>query len=308
MIEIVGGRHMGIGGLLRTRRRGVSFEFFPPRTEEGREELVGTALELRKHHPLFVSVTYGAGGGSRDRTRDTILRLRDLNGLRVMSHLTGVGATRADIDHILADYAANGVRNILALRGDPPKDLEGFDPYRGEFRDARELVAYVAAHGAFSIGVAVYPEGHPEARSPGEELEYTKSKVQAGADFAITQMFFDNTAFYRFMDRTRRSGIDVPILPGIMPLVDFARVKRFAEVCGSAIPRFIEERMGKVWRNPGDAWRTGIELTAAQCEDLLRNGVRFLHFYTLNQSKAVGQILNALGARISMDETANATG
>ncbi len=286
---------MKIGEILERVEGGVAFEFFPPKTDEGKDRLLEVVRELRACDPAYVSVTYGAGGSSRERTRDLLLRIGRETDLTVMSHLTGIGATREETDRLLRDYEDNGIENILALRGDPPKEASHFETSDGPFPHAKDLVRFIRGYGSFSVGVAVYPEGHQEAPSPDADLEFTKQKVDAGADFAITQMFFDNAYFYRFMERARRKGVTIPILPGIMPITDFARTKGFASICGATIPAGIERRMGRVLDRPGEMRHLGIELAVEQCADLLRNGFRFLHFYTLNRSDAVREILDELG-------------
>jgi methylenetetrahydrofolate reductase (NADPH) len=227
-----------------------------------------------------------------------LLSVQRETDLTVMSHLTGIGTNSGEIHGILQDYGAHGIQNILALRGDPPKDMPGFDPSKGEFPYARDLVRFIRGYGSFSIGVAVYPEGHQESPSLDADLDFTKQKVDAGAGFAITQMFFDNAYFYRFMDRARRKGITIPILPGIMPITDFLRIREFAAMCKATIPARVERRMSHLLANPEEMRRVGIELAAGQCEDLLSNGFRFLHFYTLNRSDVVREILDAVGGEL----------
>ncbi|HDO36003.1 MAG TPA: 5,10-methylenetetrahydrofolate reductase, partial [Nitrospirae bacterium] len=192
---------MQISEILNTRDRGISFEFFPPKTGEGMSALMKVAVELAEYDPLYVSVTYGAGGSTQDRTRKLLIKLKEETDLTVMSHLTCIGATGEMMDSLLRDYRDNGIDNILALRGDPPQDAEDYDPATGEFRYAKDLVEFVGKYNYFSIGVAVYPEGHQEAPSLEADIEYTKMKVDAGADFAITQMFFDNRYFFDFLER-----------------------------------------------------------------------------------------------------------
>ncbi len=284
---------MKISEVFKKRDRGVSFEFFPPKTDEGLSELVKTAKELEAYNPLYASVTYGAGGSTRDRTRGSLLALKEKTGLTLMSHLTCIGATREGMDGILKDYKENGIENILALRGDPPHEMYEFDREAGEFRYARDLVKFIKRYDFFSTAVAVYPEGHQEAPSLEADLQYAKEKIDAGADFAITQMFFDNLYFYNFMENAGKIGITVPILPGIMPLADFEKVKKFASFCKATVPRAVEEELSAC--APGDGHKRGIEATIRQCEDLIKNGVKYLHFYTLNRAGAMMEIISALG-------------
>ncbi|MDA8171247.1 MAG: methylenetetrahydrofolate reductase [NAD(P)H] [Nitrospiraceae bacterium] len=287
---------MKIKEVLRSRGRGVSFEFFPPKQPGSEVFFINVVKELARYDPLYVSVTYGAGGSTRDRTRKALLSIKKAADLNVMSHLTCIGATAESITSILDDYRANGIDNILALRGDAPRDMRDFDISRGEFRYARDLVEFIRKHddGYFSIGVAAYPEKHPEAPSLEKDIEHLKMKVDAGADFAITQMFFDNAYYYDFMDRALKHAIDIPILPGIMPITDFNRIKEFCSFCNASIPESLEKKMLPVLDSPDGIKKTGIEHVGGQCEDLLRNGVKYLHFYTLNRADAVNEILKPL--------------
>lgn len=286
---------MKISEVLKEKDRGVSFEFFPPKTGEGRSQLMDVVRELSVHSPLYVSVTYGAGGSTQDRTMDTLKMLRGETDLTLMSHLTCIGATREGMDAILRDYMGQGIDNILALRGDPPHDMYEVDRMAGEFTYARDLVAFVKSYGYFSIGVAVYPEGHQESPSLEKDMDYTKQKIDEGADFGITQMFFDNSYFYGFMERALARGITVPILPGIMPITDLEKVRKFASFCGATIPAEIENEMAGVLDRPEEMFKKGVEIAVRQCKDLMSNGMRHLHFYTLNKSGAVGEILRELG-------------
>lgn len=285
---------MRISDALRDREKGISFEFFPPKTPEGLKQLVSIARELESYGPLYASVTYGAGGSTQERTKETLYRLKDETGLTLMSHLTCVGATRDAMDSLLRDYISHGIDNILALRGDPPHDMYEFDRSAGDFSYAKDLVEFIRPYGRFSIGVAVYPEGHPEAPSLEADIEYAREKIDAGADFAITQMFFDNSFFYRFMDRARKARIEVPIIPGIMPITDFGKIKKFTSFCKATIPPSIEEAMTPVMDRPEEMFKLGVEIVLKQCRDLIENGVRYLHFYTLNQSSAAKAILDNL--------------
>jgi len=211
-----------------------------------------------------------------------------------MSHLTCIGATKIGMDSLLRDYMANGIDNILALRGDPPRGVPDFDPTRGEFKYARDLVEFIRRYDYFSIAVAVYPEGHQESPNIERDIEYTKQKIDAGADFGITQMFFDNRYYYDFMDRAEKKGITIPIIPGIMPITDYRKISEFAALCRTTIPGVVRKRMEAALDKPYDMKRLGVEHAIRQCEDLLSNGVRYLHFYTLNKSDAVSEVLDAI--------------
>lgn len=282
---------MKIAEVFQTQEKGVSFEFFPAKTPEGLEQLVKVAQELETYGPLYASVTYGAGGTTQDRTKETLYELREKTGMNLMSHLTCVGATRELIGSLLEDYAAHGIDNILALRGDPPHDMYEFDREKGEFQYAKDLVEFIKPYGKFSISVAVYPEGHPEAPSLEKDIEFTKLKIAAGADFAITQMFFDNSYFFDFMEKAGKAGIDIPVFPGIMPITDFAKIKKFASFCQATIPDSVEKALGPLQDKPDEMFKKGVELAVKQCEELIANGVDYLHFYTLNQSATVKEIL-----------------
>jgi methylenetetrahydrofolate reductase (NADPH) len=286
---------MKISDVLKSNERGVSFEFFPPKTEEARARFIEVARELEEHRPLYVSVTYGAGGSTQDRTRETLFELKKDTGLTLMSHLTCIGARREAIFSLLGQYRAHGIDNILALRGDPPHDMYEFDRSAGEFQYARDLVEFVKGYGHFSIGVAVYPEGHQEAPSLEADLDHVKEKVEAGGEFGIAQMFFDNAYFYNFLDKARKKGIEVPMIPGIMPITDLEKIKKFASFCGVTVPGEVEAGLAPAIGRPEEMFKRGVDLCIRQCRDLMENGVRYLHFYTLNRSEAVNAVLKGLG-------------
>ncbi|NOY54001.1 MAG: methylenetetrahydrofolate reductase [NAD(P)H] [Deltaproteobacteria bacterium] len=288
---------MKIADLLKTRKKGFSFEFFPPKTEAGMVAFLQVVRELSRLDPLYVSVTYGAGGSTQDRTLKTLRAIRENFSLTVMSHLTCIGATRASMATLLQTFREEGIENVLALRGDPPEDIPDFDPSAGEFPYGRDLAAFVRSTHDFSIAVAVYPEGHLESPSLEADLIYTKEKVDAGADFAITQMFFDNRYFFAFRERAERAGLRLPIFPGIMPITDLAKVKRFASFCGATIPAWVEEKMAPLAGRPEEMEKVGVEIAIRQCEELLEQGVSYLHFYTLNRSDAVVKVVEALQGR-----------
>ncbi len=285
---------MKIREILKKRGKGISFEFFPPKSAEGKEGFMKVVNKLKQYDPLYVSVTYGAGGTTQDRTGNTLKWIKQETDLTVMSHLTCIGATKPAMDNLLDDYKANSIDNILALRGDPPKNVPDFDPAKGEFKYARELVEFVKKYNYFSIAVAVYPEGHQESPSIEKDMEYTKQKIDAGADFGITQMFFDNRYYYDFMDRAQKIGITIPILPGIMPITDCKKIMEFASFCNATVPGDIQKKMEPVLDKPDEMRKIGIEYAIRQCEDLLKNGVKYLHFYTMNKSETASEIIDAL--------------
>jgi len=285
-----------IGDILRKGVFSVSFEFFPPKTPEGEKQLFETIRDLKPLNPTFVSVTYGAGGSTRDRTRNVVKRIHEEIGLNVMAHLTCIAHTREELIEILEDYRKIGIDNILALRGDVPRDRPDFRPPEGACKYASELVKLIRENFGdhFSIGVASYPEGHPESPNMEWEVKYFKEKVNSGADFSITQMFFENRYYYEFIDLCERAGIEIPIIPGIMPITNFKQIKKFASMCGATIPQSLIERMEPVEDKPEEVAKIGVEFAIRQCEDLILNGVPGLHFYTLNRSRATLEIYSAI--------------
>jgi methylenetetrahydrofolate reductase (NADPH) len=281
--------------LFKERKKGAAFEFFPPKSVNGKESFMRVVHDLKQFDPLYVSVTYGAGGSTQEGTRNALTWIKKQDtDLTVMSHLTGIGATKTTLDMLLRDYMAHGVDNILALRGDRPRDMPDFDITMGEFRYASDLVKFVKKYDYFSIAVAVYPEGHQESPSIEKDMDCTKRKIDEGADFAITQMFFDNRYYYDFMERAARMAIDIPIVPGIMPITDCRKIEEFADFCSATIPKGIREKMGPLLDKPDEMKRLGIDYALRQCEDLLRNGVRYFHFYTMNKADAAREILHGL--------------
>jgi methylenetetrahydrofolate reductase (NADPH) len=233
---------MKIKELIARQRRSISFEFFPPKSKEDEDGLFEVIARLESFEPTFVSVTYGAGGGTLKSTRQLIKRVKEETSLTPMPHLTCVDQSEEELRGILRDYLGLGIENILALRGDPPSGTARFSPKNG-LCHAKDLVQLAAAFNDFSVGVAVYPEGHLEAPSLEADLFYTKHKIDAGADFAITQMFFDNCFFYDFAERAEGAGIRAPIIPGIMPITDIGRIKRFSQMCGATLPASLVRRM-----------------------------------------------------------------
>ena len=282
-----------------------SFEFFPPKTDEAGEELFRTIASLQKLQPSFVSVTYGAGGSTRDRTHDLVVRIQKETNLTAVSHLTCVCHTLAEMTAILDRYGASGIKNILALGGDPPKSLDGYDRGRDAFRYADDLVRFVRGRPnapdrrGFGVGVAGFPEGHPGCPNRLKEMDYLKRKVDAGADYICTQLFFDNRDFYDFRERCELAGIKVPVVAGIMPIATRSGMVRMAELAlGAKVPAALLRAVGRCSDDDGVA-RVGTHWATEQCRDLLDNGARGLHFYTLNKSDATRQIYENLGAKDS---------
>jgi methylenetetrahydrofolate reductase (NADPH) len=287
--------------LLRfARERGepiFSFEFFPPKTEEGVLQLFETVEALRPLAPTFVSVTYGAGGSTRQRTIDLVTRLKRESEVEAVAHITCVGSSRDEIAQVLDEIAAAGIQNVLALRGDPPRGQARFEPHPDGFRYATELVRFIRSHPErwrFCIGAAAYPEGHVETRDLGLDLAHLVEKVAAGADFLVTQLFFDDAHYFRFVERARAAGIGVPIVPGIMPFTNVEQVERFTAMCGAQIPPALRAAMEVRRNDPEAALQLGVAHATLQCADLLRRGAPGIHFYTLNRSPATRAIVAAL--------------
>ncbi|MGD9601677.1 MAG: methylenetetrahydrofolate reductase [NAD(P)H] [Gammaproteobacteria bacterium] len=271
----------------------ISCEFFPPRSPEAAARLDDAATRLAGLAPEFFSVTFGAGGSTRDLTLETVQHLQARTGVETAPHLSCIGTPVAELREILARYVAAGVRRLVVLRGDMPSGMTGF----GEFRHANELVGFVRRETGthFHIEVAAYPEFHPQAASATEDLQNFRRKVEAGADSAITQYFYNADAYFSFVDSCRAQGIRIPIVPGIMPITNFTQLARFSEMCGAEIPRWIAKRLRDFGDDRAAIRRFGIEVTTALCERLRAGGAPGLHFYTMNQYEATGAICRALG-------------
>jgi len=285
---------MRIDQVLGLGKPSVSFEFFPPKTDAGFQQLYQTIDDLHPLRPTYVSVTYGAGGSTREKTVELVERIQRELKIRSMAHLTCVGHTADEIGKILDDLWAAGIRNVLALRGDPPAGQSQFVATAGGFANADQLVSFAAARHDFCIGVAGYPEGHPQCLNKTRDLEHLKRKVDNGGCFVITQLFFDNTDFYSFRDAARGAGIKAPLIAGIMPVGNVAQIKRFVSMCGAKIPHPLLLKLEGLEQDAEAVYSAGVEYATRQCQDLLRNGVDGLHFYTLNRSKATVQICKAL--------------
>ncbi len=276
------------------RRLSISFEFFPPATPEGAMRLWRSVERLAPLAPDYVSVTYGAGGATRDRTRNAIKAILDRARLQVAGHLTCVGATRAETLAEADGYRRLGARRIVALRGDPPKGAERFEPHPDGFRNAAELTRGLREAGHDRISVAAYPEFHPESASPAADLDNLKRKLDAGADSAITQFFFDNADFLRFRDLAAKAGITAPIHPGILPIENFAKMKRFAAGCGASVPASLETAYANA-DEQGMTETLSRAICAEQCDQLRAEGVEHIHFYTLNNPDLPYDVCRALG-------------
>ncbi|MBN3811912.1 methylenetetrahydrofolate reductase [NAD(P)H] [Paraburkholderia sp. Ac-20347] len=270
----------------------LSFEFFPPKTPDGVEKLRATREQLLAFKPRFVSVTFGAGGSTQQGTLDTVADIAR-EGVDAAPHLSCIGATRDNLREILAQYRSHGIRHIVALRGDLPSGMGEM----GELRYASDLVAFIRAEtgDAFHIEVAAYPEYHPQARSPRHDLEAFAQKVKAGADSAITQYFFNADAYFRFVDDARKLGVDVPIVPGIMPITNYSQLMRFSEMCGAEVPRWVAKRLESFGDDREAIRAFGLDVVTDLCRRLVDGGAPGLHFYTLNAANATKAICERLG-------------
>lgn len=292
---------MRIPEIYRTRPFGLSIEVFPPKSEQGDAALWDTIERLSKFEPAFVSCTYGAGGSTRTRTVDICRTIQERFRLTATAHFTCVGSTRDELHEWLQIASAAGIRNIMALRGDPPQGDAAFRPVAGGLRYANELVALIRAHHPqLGIGVAGYPEKHPEAPDAATDLANLKRKVDAGADAVFTQLFYANDSFLRFRDAALLAGIRVPIVPGIMPITEFARIKRITSMCGAVFPPELASRLESVQDDADAQFQIGVEYAIDQCRGLLDAGVPGMHFYVLNKSQACERILDALGIGASV--------
>ena len=300
-------RSMHIREILKLQKPSFSFEFFPARNQASAEDLYQTIRELEPLMPSFVSITYGAGGSTRELTHQLVERIKANTSIPPIPHLTCVGHTKAEVEEILRRYADLGVCNILALRGDPPRQAADYDWSAGDFRHASDLVKCIHGfsrqrglpEGGFGIGVAGFPEGHPATPNRLKEMDYLKAKVDAGADYICTQLFFDNHDFFDFRDRCSIAGIDVPIIAGIMPVTSLSSMQRMAELAiGSRFPGKLLRALSRAQNDADAVERVGIHYAAQQCAELLDGGVDGLHFYTLNKSKVTRDIYMSLGLKV----------
>ena len=271
-----------------------SFEFFPPKDEEGKDRLFATIAHLKDYDPTFVSVTYGAGGSTRKLTLELVCRIQAEANLVSMAHLTCVGASREEIAHVLDQLRDSKIDNVLALRGDPPKGDTAFVPVADGFSHASELIQFIRADWDFCLAGACYPEKHPEASDADTDLQNLKRKVDAGAESLVSQLFFDEKDFFSFVKRARAAGIERPILAGIMPITNLKQVKRFTAMCGAHIPEDLLARLEATGGDAEQVRRIGIEHATKQCRALLEGGAQGIHFYTLNRSHATVDILEAI--------------
>ncbi len=295
--------HNGLGA---RKRPMISFEFFPPKTEEMERNLWGTVTRLAPLDPSFVSVTYGAGGSTRERTHSTIARILSETRLRPAAHLTCVGAPRGEIDEIVNRYREIGVRHIVALRGDPPGGIgTAYSTHPDGYRTSADLVAGIKRrHGDIEISVSAYPEKHPESPNIDTDIDVLKAKVDAGATRAITQVFFDNDLYLRYLDRVRARGIDIPIVPGIMPMHNFKQARAFVTKAGTTVPTWLAEKFEGLDEDPETRKLIAATVAAGQVQKLAKRGVDTFHFYTMNRADLVFAICHLLGIRPDADQKA----
>jgi methylenetetrahydrofolate reductase (NADPH) len=287
---------MRIDEILEHRRPVFSFEFFPPKTDDGQRTLETTLEVLKDDRPDYVSVTYGAGGSTRARTVEITKWIKQELGIEAMAHLSCVGEPTERLVEILEEVQAAGIENVLALRGDPPRGQTDWTPHPGGLSYSIELIGLIRERFEFSVGAACFPEVHPEARDRASDLSYAREKVAAGASFLITQLFFDNELYFDFVDDARAADIHVPIVPGIMPITNYGQIKTITGMCGATIPDELERELDGRADDPEAVAELGVAYATLQCSDLLARGAPGVHFYTLNRSPATRAILAALRA------------
>ena len=284
---------MKIRDILDTKRT-LSFEYFPPRDEASVQSVFDTIEALKAYRPDFIDITYGAGGSTRELTVEMAVRARRETGLNVMAHITCSSQTKEAIHTVLTQLEDAGIENLIALRGDPPADQSSYVPVQGGFAHATDLILHVKKNFRFGIAAACYPESHPESPDAQADMKYTELKVEAGAEFLISQLFYNNDDFYAFMDRASGMGIDVPIIPGLMPIMSSSQIRRITKLCGASIPPALDRLLQEHADDRRAVRQVGIEHTTQQARDLLDNGVAGLHFYVLNRSYSMIKILDNL--------------
>jgi methylenetetrahydrofolate reductase (NADPH) len=287
---------MRIAELLERQRPVFSFEFFPPKTDEGHRTLRNTLEVLKDDEPNFVSVTYGAGGTTRSTTVEITKTIKRDHGIEAMAHLSCVGEPRERLLEILGEIQASGIQNVLALRGDPPRGEKEWTPHPGGLSYSVELIRLIKDNFDFCVGAAGFPEVHLDAPDRASDLRYAKAKVEAGAEFLITQLFFDNEAYFDYVEDARGVGIEAPIVPGIMPITNYGQIHRFTDMCGATIPEDLERELNGRADDPEAVAELGVAYATLQCSDLRARGAPGVHFYTLNRSPATRAILAALRA------------
>jgi methylenetetrahydrofolate reductase (NADPH) len=287
---------MRIDRILEQRRPAFSFEFFPPKTDEGQRTLEGTLETLKDDAPDYVSVTYGAGGTTRNRTVEITKSIKQDLGIEAMAHLSCVGEPAERLVEILEEIDSAGIENVLALRGDPPRGESEWKPHPGGLSYSVDLIRLISERFDFCVGAACFPEIHPDAPDRASDLRYAREKAEAGAGFLITQLFFDNDSYFAYVEEARAAGVEVPIVPGIMPITNYGQIKRFTEMCGASIPDELTTQLDGRADDPEAVAELGVAYATLQCSDLLARGAPGIHFYTLNRSTATRAILAALRA------------
>lgn len=280
-----------------SRKRTISFEFYPPKEEEGIPAVLRSMERLKEFSPDFVSVTYGAGGSTRRFTQDIAVKANEDPDVNVMAHITCAGQSRSQVNEALEDLRDAGIENVIALRGDPPRGETRFQTAPDGFSHATDLMEHIKSNFSFGIAGACYPEGHVESRDLETDIEHTKRKVDAGADFLISQLFYDNTYFYRFLERVGKAGINVPIIPGVLPFLSTGQIRRFTSLCGATIPTELDARLERLSDDDDAVRALGIEHATQQVRDLWDSGVSGVHFYALNRSYSISRILQNLSLR-----------
>lgn len=290
---------MVIKNMFQKGKTVISVEVFPPKRDDDIDKLYQTIEELKVINPDFVSVTYGAGGSTRDKTVDIASTIKNKIGIEVMAHLTCVNSTKDDIGSVIDQLKVNNIENILALRGDPPQGQTNFTKTIGGFGYANELVAYIKSRNeSWCIGVAGYPEGHIESPSLEEDIKNLKRKVDSGADFIVTQLYYDNKDFFRFLELTKKVGINIPIVPGIFPILNFNAIKKITSLCGAKVPKNLLDKLEKYQDNQEEIEKIGVEYSIKQVEELIENKIEGIHFYSMNKSKATITIYEAIKNKI----------
>jgi len=284
-----------LNALYQSKKVDISIELFPPKTEKGIEDLFKEVAELSRFHPAFFSMTYGAGGSTRNLTLELADRLKNKEKQEVMCHLTIVGQSKTEVREALQFLKEHGIYNLIALRGDAPSGASDFMPHPDGFAHASDLVSEAKRMDYFSIAVAGFPELHPDSSTRKKDIEYLKRKVDAGADAIITQLFFDNDYFYEYWEAVRKAGIKVPVIPGILPILSVSQVKRFTALCKSKIPPEVDHELRRCENDQEAAAAYGIQLATEQCKDLIKSGVPGLHFYCLNRSHSIKSVLQNIG-------------
>lgn len=284
---------MKIRDILKEKRT-LSFEFFPPRDEQGVERLFGTIESLKRYQPDFIDITYGAGGSTQRLTVELCVRAYRESGLTVMAHVACVAQTAEFVHSVLSKFDAEGIENVILLRGDPPRGETSYAPTEGGFRHATDLIRHAKEKFDFGIAAACYPETHPESPDVETDLYHTRMKVELGADFLITQLFYDNDDYYAYIDRAHRAGIHAPIVPGLMPILSAAQIRRITAMCGASIPKDLDGKLARYAEDDRAVRQIGVEHTLRQAQDLLGNGVPGIHFYVLNRRYSISKILDNL--------------